>query len=59
MPGYMAGVILDWEEFKKGKVILREISSSPPPVDVAKLAEEALAPDEDIKPAESDYAQKT
>lgn len=55
----MAGVILDWEEFKKGKVILREISSSPPPVDVAKLAEEALAPDEDIKPAESDYAQKT
>jgi hypothetical protein len=42
MPGYMAGIIVDWEEFKKGKVVTYKISSSPPPVDTAKLAEEAL-----------------
>jgi hypothetical protein len=42
MPGYMAEVVVDWGEFKKGKVVLQKISSSPPPVDVEQLAKEAL-----------------
>jgi hypothetical protein len=43
MPGYMAGVVWDFSEFKKtGRIVLEKISSSPPPVDVDQLAKEAL-----------------
>jgi hypothetical protein len=38
----MYGVVVDLKELMEGKAVLREISSSPPPVDTAKLAEEAL-----------------
>ena len=43
MPGYMAGIVWDFSEFKRtGMIVFHKISSAPPPVDVDRLAKEAL-----------------
>jgi hypothetical protein len=58
MPGYMAGIVWDFSEFKKtGRIALNKISSSPPPVDVDQLAKEALE-DPGSTPAGADKPAK-